>query len=190
MDNGKLFVPRLGMVLNVSSIKQAITRSIQELGYEEPTPDQEEVVLKFVGGRDVFVSLPTGSGKSVCFACTPLVFDKLRRLKQVTANQETVNGSSVTIVLSPLNALMEDQVSKFSSRGLQAAFVSGEEEKQSRILSGSVQLVYFSPEALISIPFWRELFKAPYYRNNIICLAIDEAHLVEKWYVFVIYLDA
>lgn len=121
----------------------------------------------------MFVSLPTGSGKSVCFACISI---KLR--------PETEDKSSITVVVSPLTALMEDQVAKFTSRGLQAAFICGEREKRAvhdRIASGCVQLVYFSPEALLSIPFWRELFKTPFYRSNVVCLAMDEAHLVEKW---------
>lgn len=50
-----------------------------------------------------------------------------------------------------------------------------------KVLNGNAQLVYFSPEALLSIPFWRELFKTPSYRDNLVCLAVDEAHLVEKW---------
>lgn len=62
-----IFVPRFGLTLSVSSVKQAITESIKELGYESPTQEQEEVVLKFISGRDVFVSLPTGSGALLVF---------------------------------------------------------------------------------------------------------------------------
>lgn len=78
-----------------------------------------------------------------------------------------MDKSSITVVVSPLTALMEDQVAKFTSRGLQAAFI-GEQEKpgiHDRVVSGCVQLVYFSPEALLSVPFWRELFKTPSYRR-------------------------
>lgn len=92
--------------------------SIKELGYKAPTPDQEEVILKFVSRRDVFVSLPTGRGKSVCFASILLVFDKLRDLKNLS-------NHSITIVICPLNALMQDQVTKFCSRGLEAAYIGG-----------------------------------------------------------------
>ena len=52
-------------------------QSVKELGYDQPTDDQAEVLQKFVSGRDVFISLPTGSGKSqtLCFTCVSLVFD-------------------------------------------------------------------------------------------------------------------
>lgn len=66
-------MPRLGFAVSKSFLRLAVTESVQELGYEKPTPDQEEAIVKFVSGRDVFISLPTGSGKSVCFACTSLV---------------------------------------------------------------------------------------------------------------------
>ncbi len=112
----------------------------------------------------MFVSLPTGSGKSVCFACVSIVFDKLR--------SESVDKSSITVVVSPLTALMEDQVAKFTSRGLQAAWYS-------RQSSEWLCAAYLLP--LLSVPFWRELFKPPSYRHNVVCLAVDEAHLVEKW---------
>ena len=51
--------------------------AVKELGYDQPTDDQAEVLQKFVSGRDVFISLPTGSGKSqtLCFTCVSLVFD-------------------------------------------------------------------------------------------------------------------
>ena len=96
-----VFVPRLGFSVSAPFVTQAINKSIEELGFQAATPDQVNVVMKFVSGRDVFVSLPTGSGKSVCFASVSIVFDKLKqnRLKHSTP-------SSVTIVISPLNALM------------------------------------------------------------------------------------
>lgn len=179
----KVYVPRLGFTVALSFLRQAIAESIRELGYNKPTPDQEESVLSFVSGRDVFISLPTGSGKSVCFACTPLVFDKLRGL---IVNKK-FSGSAMTIIVSPLNALMQDQVVKFSSRGLKAAFIGNEQGKclvQEKVMSGCIQLLYFSPEALLSMPFWREMLMSPCYQENIVCLAVDEAHLVEKWYVY------
>ena len=82
----KVFVSRLGFTVPLSFLRQAIKESVQELGYENPTLDQEEAVLKFVSGRDVFVSLATGSGKSVCFMCLSIVFDKIRSLRMKKFN--------------------------------------------------------------------------------------------------------
>lgn len=84
-------------------VSKAIAKAAEQLGYESLRSNQELVVKHFVGGRDVFVSLPTGSGKSLCYCILPGVFDILRR-KNSTSNQ------SIAIVVSPLIALMKDQV--------------------------------------------------------------------------------
>ena len=74
-------VPRLGITLEASIIEQVIFKSVQQLGYDRPRPDQLEAVLHFVSGQDTFISLPTGSGKSLSFACVCLVYDRLREIK-------------------------------------------------------------------------------------------------------------
>ena len=86
-----------------TSITLAMEMSGRRLGYGELTAEQRRAILAFVGGRDVFVSLPTGSGKSLCFALLPLVFDLLNEKE-----------GSIVIVVSPLLALMQDQVHRFS----------------------------------------------------------------------------
>ena len=75
-DVATVFVPRCRSKLTVTLVS-AITQSVKELGYDQPTDDQAEVLQKFASGRDVFISLPTGSGKSqtLCFTCVSLVFD-------------------------------------------------------------------------------------------------------------------
>ena len=78
----------------------AIRVATIKLGYKELKPSQELAVRSLVDGRDVFVSLPTGSGKSLCFCVLPGVFDEIRKSP----------GSSLVIVVSPLVALMKDQV--------------------------------------------------------------------------------
>ena len=79
---------------------------------------------------DTFVSMPTGSGKSVCFASTPIVFDKLKGYyTDHSPSPGLCTHHCITVVVSPLTALMQDQVSKFQSKGLKAACVGGEEKK-------------------------------------------------------------
>ena len=80
-DVATVFVPRLELTVTVTlvSVQQAINQNVKELGYDQPTHDQAEALQKFVSGRDVFVSLPTGSGKSLCFACVSLAFGKLKQ---------------------------------------------------------------------------------------------------------------
>ena len=167
-------VPRLGKSYNCASVRQAIVEAVQTLGYMYPTRYQAEVIETFVCGRDVFVSLPTGSGKSVCYACLPLVFDSLgggrRRCQKI-------------VVVAPLSALMEDQVASFKSRGLKASFVgvSLSMKEEDAVIKGDIQLVFMSPETILSDSGWRDMLNTSVYQKHLVALAVDEAHLVEKW---------
>ena len=87
-------------VLPESDILRAASEALKRLGCSKLCPQQEEVVRKFVQGHNVFVSLPTGSGKSLCYCILPEVFDILRQVKD----------TSMFLVVSPLIALMKDHV--------------------------------------------------------------------------------
>ena len=93
------------MATEQSRIDRAIEAVCTNLGYAGLTPEQEKAVRSFVSGRDVFLSLPTGSGKSLCFAALPWIFDELHQRK----------GGSIVIVVSPLIALMKDQVNMMAA---------------------------------------------------------------------------
>ena len=84
----------------MSTGENALAIAAQALGYSTLKDKQIEVVRKFLEGHDVFGVLPTGYGKSICFACLPLIFDHLSGLKE----------SSIVIVVAPLVAIMKDQV--------------------------------------------------------------------------------
>ena len=84
----------------MSTGENALAIAAQALGYSTLKDKQIEVVRNFLEGHDVFGVLPTGYGKSICFACLPLIFDHLSGLKE----------SSIVIVVAPLVAIMKDQV--------------------------------------------------------------------------------
>ncbi len=86
----------------LKNIKGAIAAAASTLGYQGLRPQQQQAVHTFVTGHDVFVSMPMGSGKSLCFAILPNVFDRIRGL--------TENPASIVIVVSPLISLMKEQV--------------------------------------------------------------------------------
>jgi len=125
-----------------------------------------------VNGRDVFVALPTGFGKNVCYGCLPVVYDILRSKK-----------NSIVIVVSPLVALMKDQVSTFTSKGIQAACVISDisHEVKTCVEEGQYQLVFFSPEQLLARNSRRSMLRTDIYWDNLVAFAIDEAHCVKKW---------
>lgn len=84
-------------------VQTCVLHAAQELGYSYMKPAQVEVVLNFVRGRDVFAILPTGFGKSLCYACLPAAFDAINKKER---------GHSIAVVVTPLLAIMKDQVIK------------------------------------------------------------------------------
>lgn len=153
-----------------SSIPNSWDHALEALktywGYPSFRPPQDEVVKALLAKQDSFVFLPTGYGKSVCF--------------QVPA----VLGSGVTLVISPLIALMEDQVGDLKKRSIPAAALHGElapqESKQvlAKLEKNQLRLLYLAPETLFSPKVWQRLL-SPHVLVN--ALMIDESHTLVHW---------
>ena len=146
------------------SLTKARSALKQYFGYDAFRPLQAEIISAVYEGRDTLVLMPTGGGKSVCY--------------QVPAI--TLEGTA--IVLSPLIALMKDQVEGLSANGVPAAFLNSSlDAEQTRnvedaLLAGYIKLLYVSPEKLVSQNF-QPLLK----RLKISLFAIDEAHCISAW---------
>ena len=84
------------------------------MGYQDMKEEQVKAVSGFVGGKDVFVTLPTGYGKSFCYSCLPGVFERAKGRQ---------NG--IVSIMSPLVALMKDQVASFETKGISAVHLAG-----------------------------------------------------------------
>lgn len=156
-----------------TNLQRIVREAGEQLGIATLTADQKRVICEFVKGRDVFVCLPTGSGKSICFAVLPLVFDTLQGKK-----------GSICLVVSPLTALMKDQVDAFQGRGLSAAFCGSHQkdpETLDRIRAGCYQLVYITPEALVNSTVYRNMLLESVWQDNLIAYVIDEAHCIKTW---------
>ena len=154
---------------------ETVRKAAASFGYTQLKKEQEEVILSFASGHDVFVSLPTGYGKSLCFAVLPRLFDMLRGAVR----------KSIVVVVSPLIALMKDQVATFSSKGIHAAYVSDKEdcsgEMRRRMRKGEYEVLYVSPEALFGTLAIRRMLSTDLYRANLVGFIVDEAHCVKKW---------
>ena len=157
---------------------ELVNEAALEMGYSI-RDKQKEAILGFLSGRDVFVSLPMGSGKSLCYSILPKVFDRVRKM-----------SGSIVIVVSPLVSLMKDQVHSLETKGIKSVFVTKDTAKDSesdyssfeqQLYEGSFQVVFFSPEALLCSDTWRELIQTSVYQKNVVAFIIDEAHLVKKW---------
>ena len=163
------------------SISAAIFHAVQILGYEKLRESQEEAIRKFLEGNDVFVCIPTGSGKSLCYSLLPAAFDHLRNS----------SSGSIVVVVSPLIALMKDQVSNMRDRKVSAIYfgdvVSSEVENE--VCLGKYQLIFTSPETILNDFRWRDMLLSPVYKENLVGFIVDEAHCVKKWYVSWLFLQ-
>lgn len=136
----------------------------QTFGYDSFRPLQEEIIDDALAGRDVFALLPTGGGKSLCFQLPALV------------------RPGLTVVISPLIALMKDQVDSLQASGVAATFLNsalaaGEGRERLRGLhTGKFRLLYVAPERLMLSGFLEDLKK---WEVNL--FAVDEAHCISEW---------
>jgi len=133
-------------------------------GYDEFRPLQQEIIDDALSDRDVFALLPTGGGKSLCFQLPALLRD------------------GVTIVVSPLIALMKDQVDALRTSGIAATFLnstlagSESRERLRGLDRNQFRLLYVAPERLMM-----ENFLERALNWNIAQIAIDEAHCISEW---------
>jgi len=137
-------------------------------GYSDFRPGQELAVDALVRGRDATVLLPTGAGKSLCYQVPALVAARA--------------GRGTALVISPLIALMNDQVGALQGRGVEAAVMHSAQDELdqmrvvARFLRGDVELLYVSPERAV-LPSFKRMLR----RVDIALVAIDEAHCVSQW---------
>ena len=157
-----------------------IHEAAASLGYSSLKREQLQAIQAFMSGQDVFVSLPTGFGKSLCFGILPRLYD-LKKFGTIEKKE------SIVIVVSPLKALMEDHVSSFTSKGISAGAITKESsfDTKQKARAGKFQLLFFSPESLLSGGHWREtLSQAEPFRSHVVAFIVDEAHCVLKWLVY------
>lgn len=133
-------------------------------GYEEFRFHQKDIIEQLIEGKDTVVLMPTGGGKSLCYQIPSMVRD------------------GVGIVVSPLIALMHDQVTALQQAGVKAAYLNSSldgfeaQEVETRLLNAEIDLLYVAPERLMTERFLNLLNRAP-----VALFAVDEAHCVSQW---------
>jgi ATP-dependent DNA helicase RecQ len=138
-------------------------------GYDSFRPGQREVIERALENRDQLVVMPTGGGKSICFQLPALL------------------KPGLMIVVSPLIALMQDQVELLRDNGIAATFLNSSlsaEERRSRgraVMDGRIKLLYVAPERLLSEDFMNAVLPHIHDRVGISSITIDEAHCVSEW---------
>ncbi|MCL4171151.1 UNVERIFIED_CONTAM: hypothetical protein GTU68_051564, partial [Idotea baltica] len=136
----------------------------QYWGYDQFRNPQDKIIDSITSGKDTLVILPTGGGKSICY--------------QVPAMMQ----EGITIVISPLIALMKDQVERLQKQGIKAmAIFSGLSQHEIDValdnaVYSDIKLLYVSPERLET-----DIFKARVLKMNVNFIAVDEAHCISQW---------
>jgi len=154
----------------VLSPAQSVLQDV--FGYEQFRGPQQAIVEHVIGGGDALVLMPTGGGKSLCY--------------QVPAIVRQQQGRGVTIVISPLIALMHDQVGALHEAGVDAAFLNSTlsydetQDVELRLQTGDLTLLYAAPERL-NTPRFLGLLDSLYSGGHLSLFAIDEAHCVSQW---------
>jgi ATP-dependent DNA helicase RecQ len=153
------------MSLSIATTPPDIHATLERVfGYSGFRPQQQEIIEDLIGGRDAFVLMPTGGGKSLCYQLPAL------------------HRPGVAIVVSPLISLMKDQVDALQANGVAAACYNSSQDSETarqvlaRLHNRELDLLYISPERLISGGFLERLQEI-----KIALFAIDEAHCVSQW---------
>ncbi|BAO54640.1 DNA helicase RecQ [Nonlabens marinus] len=134
----------------------------KHFGYDSFRPLQEEIIDNVLNGRELMVVMPTGGGKSMCFQLPALMLE------------------GVTLVISPLIALMKDQVDALNANGIPAGFFNSSQESGdqqevlSRLQDGSLKLLYVAPESI-------SLLQNHLSSISVSLIAVDEAHCISTW---------
>lgn len=149
---------------NITKCSQEILKDI--FGYDSFRPLQLEIIKNLLAGKDTLAIMPTGGGKSLCYQIPALIF------------------KGITIVVSPLISLMQDQVSSLKENGVPAEFLNSSLEFSEyletvkKLKDGEIKIVYVSPEGLASDKMMGIFHECSMPIN---CITIDEAHCVSEW---------
>ncbi len=134
----------------------------KHFGYDSFRPQQEQIITKVLDGKDLMVVMPTGGGKSMCFQLPSLILPGL------------------TLVISPLIALMKDQVDALRANGIAAGYFNSsqdsldQQETLKKITAGKLQLLYVAPESI-------SLLSNHLPSHQVSLIAVDEAHCISTW---------
>ena len=168
------------MQCNSNANTETMARDIlqRRFGFADFRSTQRQIIDRTLAGGNSLVIMPTGGGKSLCFQIPALVY----------AHAFADSGSTVreraplTLVLSPLIALMKDQVDALQAKGIEATFINSSLDRQERnrriqqIADGMHSMLYVTPER-----FRKEEFVAVLRERDIRLLAVDEAHCISEW---------
>ncbi|XP_052695204.1 uncharacterized protein LOC128173541 [Crassostrea angulata] len=134
-----------------------------KLGIEKLTDFQQQAINDLSEKRDVFVGTKTGSGKTVIYEGIGIL------------------NESVTVVLAPLQSILEEQVERLNKLNISAIYIKSSQMHVNDVIAGKYTFIYRSPEILIDTIKWRELFRHPLFARKLGLIVVDEAHTILQW---------
>lgn len=150
---------------SIEEIRGILLQTLKKIwGYDTFRDVQEEIIFSVIERKDTLVLLPTGGGKSLCYQLPALVME------------------GVCLVISPLVALMKDQVFQLQAMGIEAEYLSAELDEMEqeivyeKVIRGDVKILYVSPERLSNSVFLRKIMEV-----GLSFIAVDEAHCISEW---------
>ncbi|TVY71254.1 ATP-dependent DNA helicase RecQ [Lachnellula suecica] len=173
--------PAKRTALDSKSLAFATTTLTRNFGMQAFRLKQEQVISRLLAGKSAAVVFPTGGGKSLCYQIPSLVFSDVDTLTNIRGPGE----SGITLCVSPLIALMKDQVDALVRRGIEGVAVMDSTKTReeymltaSKLRNGDLKLLYCAPERLNNEGFVEQM---KYVRGGVRLLAVDEAHCVSEW---------
>ena len=153
------------MVSEQNNTREALIKVLKKhWGFDEFRDSQKEIIDFVLQKKDVVALLPTGGGKSLCYQLPAVLME------------------GTCLVISPLIALMEDQVSQLTKRGIKAAYINSSlhfkdiDRILDNVIYGNIKILYLSPERLKT-----DLFLDRFKKMNVSFVAVDEAHCISEW---------
>ena len=156
----------------MAAVEEAHKAVCEKFRFKELNAYQRVAIEKFMQGRDIFVNLWMGYGKSLIFQALPTMLD------MVMAHQ-----GGIVVVDCPLLNLSKDQVAYLNSLGISAINISDvKNEGDSRdVEAGKYSLVYGTPESWLDNDRWRSRLTNKVYSEKLCAIAVDEAHVIRQW---------
>ena len=158
-----------------SVVEMAVSSCIGRFGHATLKAAQAEAIVEILKGHDVFVSVPTGYGKSLVYQILPFCVAKI-----LDAVGKKHSLTPCVLVLSPLTALMSDQNNKMKTvTGAKPLLLA--KDQQLHMMSREWTHIFASPETLFDTEKGRQLLLSESFVHSLVAVAIDEAHCIVKW---------
>ena len=161
------------------NFRRSVDSVCKDFGLNILKNEQYQCIKEFMLGRDIFVNMPTGWGKSLIFQMVPFIEMRLASF----SDNEAFRKKAILLVICPLVALMKDQVKQLQDEGISASYVASDQDEQThrKIEEGCYNLVFMSPESSLDNERWRSMLTSTAYSSSLVSVAVDEVHCVTQW---------